>query len=71
MGRYTADMLISDVLAAGPEAARVFESFDLGCAGCLASGMESVSAVASSHDVSVDELLEALNAVQPSDAEEV
>lgn len=61
MSQYTADTVISDVLRADPSRATVFEAFGLGCAGCLAAGMETISAVAGMHDVSVDTLLQALN----------
>jgi hybrid cluster-associated redox disulfide protein len=57
MARVTADMLISDVLATCPGAAAVFERHGLGCAACLAADMESLSAVASVHDVSVSALI--------------
>lgn len=57
MARVTADMLISDVLTACPGAAAVFERHGLGCAACMAASMESLSAVATVHDVSVDDLL--------------
>lgn len=61
MPQYTADTVISDVLRAEPSKATVFEAFGLGCAGCLAAGMETISAVAGMHEVSVDALLHALN----------
>lgn len=66
MDRYTADMLIRDVLISQPEAADVFEDYGLGCASCLAAGMETVRAVASMHDVSVDSLLADLNKLPTS-----
>lgn len=61
----TADMLISDVLTARPGAVEVFERHGLGCAACLAAGMESLSAVATVHEVSVDALLTDLNDLAP------
>lgn len=70
MGVYTADTLISDVLRDSPETTAVFARFGLGCPSCLASGLETVSAVASMHDVAVDELLAALNGSTQADAEE-
>lgn len=62
MSQYTPDTIISDVLRSDPSKAAVFEAFGLGCAGCLAAGMETISAVASMHEVPVGELLNALNA---------
>jgi len=61
MQPVTADMLIADVLASHPDAAAVFERHGLGCAACLASGMETVSTVATVHDVSVTSLLCEIN----------
>lgn len=61
MDRVTPDSIISDVLASHPAAAAVFTHHGLGCPSCLASGMESVSAVAAMHDVSVELLLDELN----------
>ena len=66
----TADTLIQDVLVKNPEAALVFDRHGLACASCFASSMETISAVASMHDVSVDELLDELNALPPAPAEE-
>lgn len=62
MREITADMLISEVLSVSPNAAAVFARHGLGCAGCVASSMESLAAVASVHDVSLDRLLEDLKA---------
>ena len=62
MEAITADTLISEVLADHPDAAEVFSRFGLGCPSCFAASMETVSAVASMHDVSVESLLSELNA---------
>lgn len=70
MARFTADMLIRDVLVSHPKAADIFESHGLACPSCLASGLESVEAVASMHEVSVAALLEELNGLPESLAEE-
>jgi len=61
MGQYTADMLIRDVLVSRPDTADIFERHGLGCASCMAAGMETVAAVAVMHDVPVDSLLAELN----------
>jgi hybrid cluster-associated redox disulfide protein len=57
MGGFTPDMLIRDVLTAHPEAARVFEQHGLGCPSCLAADMETLSSVASMHDITLDALV--------------
>lgn len=67
MHRITADMLISDVLAACPGSAAVFERHGLACPACLASGMESLSAVATVHDVSLDALIADLDRLAEHD----
>jgi hybrid cluster-associated redox disulfide protein len=64
----TADTLIRDVLCSVPGAAVVFERFGLGCASCMAADMESLSAVASAHDVSVSALLAELDALSGPNA---
>lgn len=71
MPRITEDTLISDVLAAHPQAAAVFQRLGLGCPSCIGAGLESVSSVATMHDVSLSELLDELNRMQePSAGEE-
>jgi hybrid cluster-associated redox disulfide protein len=67
MRRITADMLISDVLEACPGSAAVFERHGLACPACLASGMESVSAVATVHDVSLEALIADLDRLTDED----
>jgi hybrid cluster-associated redox disulfide protein len=62
--------MIREVLVGHPEAADVFERHGLACASCLASGMDTVSAVALMHDVPVDALLEELNQLSDSSAPE-
>lgn len=54
-------MLISDILSTHPEAASVFERYGLHCCACLAAGMESLSAVATVHDVSLEDIISDLN----------
>ena len=61
MAVITRDTMIREVLVGYPDAADVFDRHGLACASCLASGMDTVSAVASMHDVSVDALLAELN----------
>jgi hybrid cluster-associated redox disulfide protein len=70
MAGITRDTMIREVLVSYPEAADVFDRHGLACASCLASGMESVSAVASMHEVSVDALLAELNQLSDSPAPE-
>jgi hybrid cluster-associated redox disulfide protein len=66
----TRDTTIREILVGYPDAADVFERNGLACASCLASGMDTVSAVAAMHDVSVDVLLSQLNQLPRSTAPE-
>lgn len=70
MSEFTSEMLISDVLSSRPETALVFERHGLACASCIGSQLETVSAVASGHDVDVIALLAELNALPAGAAEE-
>lgn len=63
MERFSADMLVRDVLTAHPEAAAVLERLGLGCGSCLAADMDSLRSVASMHDIVLGDLLEDLNAL--------
>ena len=66
MAGITRDTMIREVLVSFPHAADVFDRHGLACASCLASGMETVSAVATMHDVSVEVLLAELNQLSDS-----
>ena len=70
MAEITRETMIRDVLVSRPGAAEVFDRHGLACASCLASGMDTVSAVANMHDVSVDALLAELNALNEPQAQE-
>ena len=72
MTRFAPDMLVSDVLASDRHAARVFTSLGLPCPSCLGAGMDTLDSVASMHDVQLDTLLDALDALEsiPSSTEE-
>jgi hybrid cluster-associated redox disulfide protein len=70
MARFTPDTLIRDVLVSHPRAADVFDRHGLACPSCLASGMETVSAVATMHEVPVSALLAELNELPDGIAEE-
>lgn len=60
-------MPIADVIAAHPDAATVFEKHGLGCASCLAAGMETVSVVAHVHGVPLSALIADLDALWAQD----
>ncbi|MDP2182581.1 MAG: DUF1858 domain-containing protein [Actinomycetota bacterium] len=64
MAPYTADMLIRDVLVSHPGATTVFERHKLGCASCLAAGMETLGSVAGMHGVPVEALISDLDRLE-------
>ncbi|MEI7813504.1 MAG: DUF1858 domain-containing protein [Coriobacteriia bacterium] len=66
MAGITRDTMVREVLVSHPDAADVFDRHGLACASCLASGMDTVSAVATMHDVSVEVLLAELNQLSDS-----
>lgn len=70
MAEFTSDMLIRDVLNHSPDTAEVFERHGLACASCIGSQLDTVSAVASMHEVDVVALLVELNALPAGGAEE-
>ncbi len=69
MHTYSSDMLIRDVLTSDARAISIFERHGLPCAGCMAAEMETLSSVASMHEISVDALLKDLNALEDTDSE--
>jgi hybrid cluster-associated redox disulfide protein len=63
VGSYSRDMMIRDVLTSHTGAIEVFERHGLACATCMAAEMETLSSVAAMHDISVDALLDDLDAL--------
>jgi len=57
------DMKIIEVLDIDRNTALVFQSFGMGCIGCLAASGESVEEAAAVHGINVDELVAKLNEV--------
>jgi hybrid cluster-associated redox disulfide protein len=66
---YTQDTLIRDVLNTHAEAAAVFERHGLACAACLGADLESLSSVATMHEIPLAQLLADLNALDDPDSE--
>lgn len=69
MELITKDTLIRDALTAHDRAAAVFERYGLGCAVCMGADMETLSSVASMHDISIGDLLHDLNALSHEENE--
>lgn len=66
---YTPDTLIRDVLTSHAGAATVFERHGLACAVCMGADMESLSSVATMHEIRLEDLLADLNALNETDGE--
>jgi hybrid cluster-associated redox disulfide protein len=61
MTEFTEDTLIKDLIAASPTAATVLERNGLGCASCLAAGLDTVASAASAHELDAAALLREIN----------
>jgi hybrid cluster-associated redox disulfide protein len=70
MPQITRDMVIRDALLLHEGASEIFVRHGLGCGHCMAAEMETLAAVASMHEISVDVLLADLNALEPADGED-
>lgn len=69
MDFITRDTLIRDVLTCHEGAPAVFDQYGLGCAVCMGADMETLSSVATMHEIPVDDLLRDLNALTPGKIE--
>jgi hybrid cluster-associated redox disulfide protein len=69
MAHYTRDTLIRDVLNTAEGSAAIFERYGLACPMCLAADMETLGSVAAMHDISGDDLIADLNALDIHDSE--
>lgn len=58
----TKDMLIGNILEIKPGAASVLMSNGMGCLGCPSSQMETLEQAAAIHGLSIETLIEQLNA---------
>jgi hybrid cluster-associated redox disulfide protein len=67
---FTRDMMIREALLMHEGASGVFVRHGLGCGHCMAAEMETLAAVAVMHEISVDVLLEDLNALGPAAGED-
>lgn len=61
MTEFTEGTLIRDLIAASPAAAVVLERNGLGCASCLAAGLDTVASAASAHQLDAAALLHEIN----------
>lgn len=63
-GKITGDMNIKEVIEKHPEVVSVFQKYNMGCIGCIASSFEKISDIASVHGIDVREFLKELNKVK-------
>lgn len=68
--KFTRDMTVGEVLKANPKTAEVFQSMGMHCLGCPSATGESLAGAASTHGLSVDEILNKLNSVGIGDMSE-
>lgn len=59
--KISKDMKIIDVLNVNRNTALVFQSYGMGCIGCLAASGETVEEAAAVHGIDADELVTKLN----------
>ena len=60
-GKITENMNIREVIEKHPEVVPVFQKYNMGCIGCIASSFEKISDIASVHGVDVKKFVEELN----------
>ena len=61
--KITKDMTFFEVMRMHPEAVKVLQKHHLGCVGCMGAQNETLEQGAGAHGISVDDLLQALNAL--------
>ena len=61
-GKITEDMNIKEVIEKHPEVVAVFQKYNMGCIGCIASSFEKLSDIASVHGIDVKTFVNDLNA---------
>ncbi|PID29694.1 MAG: disulfide oxidoreductase [Candidatus Cloacimonadota bacterium] len=61
--KITKEMSITEIIKTYPETASVFQSFNLGCIGCIAASFETLEDGLNAHQLDVEEVLRELNKV--------
>jgi hybrid cluster-associated redox disulfide protein len=70
MARFTKNMSILEAVQADPRANDVFESYGMGCTGCMGLSMESIEDGARMHKIDPEALLADLNKLSPGEEEQ-
>lgn len=58
---FSADTIIADAIAHGPDIAAVFVRYRMYCIGCTFARFENLKTAAINHQVDIDEFVEGLN----------
>jgi len=59
--KITEKMNIREVIEKYPEVISVFQKYNMGCIGCIASSFEKISDIASVHGIDVETFIDDLN----------
>jgi hybrid cluster-associated redox disulfide protein len=59
--KITEDMNIKEIIQKHPEVIPVFQKYDMGCIGCIASSFEKISDIAAVHGIDVKKFVKELN----------
>lgn len=59
--KITEEMNIKEVIEKHPEVIPIFQKYNMGCIGCIASSFEKISDIASVHGVDVKTFVNDLN----------
>ena len=57
----TKDMGILEIVDQYPQTVSVFQSYSMGCFGCMAARFETLADGAAAHGIDIDEMVEKLN----------
>jgi hybrid cluster-associated redox disulfide protein len=59
--KVTKDMTVEEVVQSNPKAAQILMTYEIGCIGCPVSQQETIEEAAKSHNINVNNLIDALN----------
>ena len=59
-------MTIAEILRQKPDASRILQQFGMHCIGCAVAAGETLEGAARAHEVSLDDLLKALQNEEPA-----
>jgi hybrid cluster-associated redox disulfide protein len=59
----TKEMSIIDIVENYPQTIQIFQNYEMGCIGCMASRFENLEQGAMAHGIDIDSLIKDLNTV--------